>query len=194
MDMEGKKVGFMPVCRICGNQTTEGASFCGMCGAPVREVGRSTVRLNEDVFKEIAMRSKQRRAPEQAAPVRKGLMRLELVELGHAIVIPVKEKIILGRPDPVTNIKPDVDFTSLAGYRMGVSRRHAEIHWYHDNVLNLYDMGSSNGTFLNSERLGINQAYPIYNADEIRLGQLSIYVYYEIQADDTFIPFRERQD
>jgi pSer/pThr/pTyr-binding forkhead associated (FHA) protein len=122
--------------------------------------------------------------------VRAGLLRLQAVDSREAINIPVKENIVLGRPDPVTGLRPDIDLTPLAGYRLGVSRRHAEIHWYQDNTLRLYDLGSSNGTFLNGERLEVNKAYTLYNGDEIRLGQLGMYIYYEIQAERTIIPIR----
>jgi hypothetical protein len=122
--------------------------------------------------------------------VRAGLLRLQAVDSREAITIRVKENIVLGRPDPVTGLRPDIDLTPLAGYRLGVSRRHAEIHWYQDNTLRLYDLGSSNGTFLNGERLEVNKAYTLYNGDEIRLGQLGLYIYYEIQAETTIIPIR----
>lgn len=153
------------------------------------------MKLSEDMLKTIAERTQERKQIEIPADEasRKGLLRLELIELGYSITIPIKDNIRLGRPDPVTAAQPDIDFTDMAGYRMGVSRHHAEIHWYHDNLLNLYDLGSSNGTHLNGERLATNKAYPLYNGDEIRLGQLGLYVYYEIQADDNFIPFRGPQ-
>lgn len=128
--------------------------------------------------------------PLPTEPVRQGLLRLELVDTRQALLIPIKDNILLGRPDPVTGLQPDIDLTPMAGYRMGVSRRHAEIHWYHDNILKIYDLGSSNGTFLNGERLVMNTAYPLYNGDEIRLGQLALYVYYEIQAGGNVIPIR----
>lgn len=127
-------------------------------------------------------------------PIRKGVLRLELVETRQSIIVPIKEKITLGRPDPITGKDPDVDFTTLAGYRMGVSRYHAEIYWLRDNVLQVCDLGSSNGTYVNNERLQPNVPRNIYNGDEVRLGQLGLYVYYEIQEDATIIPFRGSRD
>jgi hypothetical protein len=127
-------------------------------------------------------------------PTRSGVLRLELLETRQSIMIPIKEKITLGRPDPVTGKEPDVDFTTLAGYRMGVSRYHAEIHWQKDNVLQVCDLGSSNGTFVNNERLQPNVPRNVYNGDEVRLGQLGLYIYYEIQEEATIIPFRGSHD
>ncbi|MFP4322869.1 MAG: FHA domain-containing protein [Anaerolineales bacterium] len=134
-----------------------------------------------------SLHDSQKRPPE---PLRQGLLRLDLVEVEYSITIPIKEKITLGRPDPLTGLEPDIDFTPLAGYRMGVSRRHAEIHWYRDNLIYLYDMGSSNRTYLNGEEINFNQGYPLYNGDMFSLGRLAIYVYYEIQAEQPIIPVR----
>ncbi|HLA43118.1 MAG TPA: FHA domain-containing protein, partial [Aggregatilineales bacterium] len=136
-----------------------------------------TTRLDETLVLPPELRAKMEQEQE---PLREGLLRLELVDTKQTMTIPIKDIILLGRPDPVTGKAPDIDFTRLAGYRMGVSRSHAEIHWYHDNILKVYDLGSSNGTFVNGKRLGANQAYPLYNGDELRLGQLALYVYYEI--------------
>jgi hypothetical protein len=126
-------------------------------------------------------------------PSAKGILRLQLVDGSYSLNIPIVEKITLGRNDP-SNMRPvQGDFGNYAGYRMGVSRMHAEIHSTpQDNLLKLMDLGSSNGTFLNGNRLEANRHYPLYNGDEIRLGQLAIYVYYEIEFPVHVIPVRPR--
>jgi len=139
----------------------------------------------------------ERDNPLLAQPIsaeRQGLLRLEWLDLAYdAILIPIKQNILIGRPDPLTNTRPDIDLTDYSGYKMGVSRRHAEIHWHHDHMLMLYDLGSSNGTYLNGERLKVNMGVTLYNGDIIHLGEIGFYIYYEIQTEETFIPFR-RED
>ena len=61
---------------------------------------------------------------------------------------------------------------------MGVSRTHASIR-LQDKVLNLSDRGSSNGTFLNGNRLTAHHPYPLRDGDEIRLGQMLLKIYFQ---------------
>jgi pSer/pThr/pTyr-binding forkhead associated (FHA) protein len=76
---------------------------------------------------------------------------------------------------------PDVDLTPFAGYRMGVSRKHAVIRQNDETNerLDLWDMGSSNGTFLNGTRLNANRPYRLRDGDEIRFGQMIMRVYFQ---------------
>ncbi|MGQ9889006.1 MAG: FHA domain-containing protein [Aggregatilineales bacterium] len=107
------------------------------------------------------------------------MLRIEIE--GGATPILLKPKaldIILGRRDPTTGATPDVDLTPYAGYRMGVSRKHASLKLA-ENQLNLWDLGSSNGTFLNGTRLSPHRPYPVRDGDEIRLGQMILRLFFQ---------------
>lgn len=184
----------MIICPNCQTENPDHVTFCRRCSTVLnteREIRRHTALLNSNAFDNVAPAKPRIILGEDTIPTRKGLLRLEMFLEQQTITIPIQDNISLGRPDPLTNSVPDVDFTALKGYKLGVSRRHAEIHWYHDNVLNLYDLGSSNGTFLNGDRLPINTPIPIYNGDVVTLGELRMYVYYEIDDDGVVIPLRK---
>ncbi|MEM6284764.1 MAG: FHA domain-containing protein, partial [Chloroflexota bacterium] len=74
------------------------------------------------------------------------------------------------------NTKVDVDLEPYGGHAQGVSRRHARIRRV-DNDWSIEDMGSSNGTYINGEKLEPNQPYLIADGDHLRLGQLNLQVY-----------------
>jgi pSer/pThr/pTyr-binding forkhead associated (FHA) protein len=59
---------------------------------------------------------------------------------------------------------------------LGVSRQHAAIR-YTDSTFTIEDLKSSNGTWVNENRLEPNQPRVLRNGDVIRLGQLIIFVY-----------------
>ncbi|MEO0564900.1 MAG: FHA domain-containing protein, partial [Chloroflexota bacterium] len=59
----------------------------------------------------------------------------------------------------------------------GVSRVHAVIEREED-TLTIMDMGSSNGTYLNGQRLAQNQPRVIRDGDEIRFGKLTTRIYF----------------
>ena len=110
------------------------------------------------------------------------ILRIEVEGGATPIVIkPKAEDMILGRRDPTTGASPEVDLTSYAGYRMGVSRRHASLA-LENNRLNLWDLGSSNGTFINGTRLTPHQPSPLRDGDEVRLGQMVLRLFFQKNA------------
>ena len=77
----------------------------------------------------------------------------------------------LTRPEVVVGRDPNVDLTLLSP---SVSRRHAKLMRDGDGY-SLEDLGSSNGTFLNGERLAGRRA--LKSGDQIRLGQAILLTY-----------------
>jgi predicted component of type VI protein secretion system len=74
---------------------------------------------------------------------------------------------------------PDVDLTPFAGYRMGVSRRHIVIRQSEDTRLDILDLGSSNGTYVNGQKLTPNQPQRLRDGDELRLGQMVMRIFFQ---------------
>lgn len=108
------------------------------------------------------------------------LLRIEVEGTAEPILLKPGPEVILGRRDPTTGAMPDVDLTQFAGYRMGVSRRHAALRPGEGRRLDLWDLGSSNGTFLNGTRLGAHRPYRLRDGDEIRLGQMLMRLYFHL--------------
>jgi hypothetical protein len=89
--------------------------------------------------------------------------------------IEVKDRIILGRADPVASFYPDLDLTPYGGQEGGVSRRHAVIIQDHENQsLYLEDLNSTNGTRINGFTLEARRRYRLRDGDEIEVGRLQI--------------------
>ena len=174
----------MQKCPHCGHEYSGFAATCGQCGKPLLEKEPppttpfdETLMVRPEGFPTSPSRINRGRAEP-------GTVRLDLVGAEGTLVIPLQKSLLMGRPDPVTGRRPDIDLTELAGYRMGVSRRHAEIHWYGDNAIHIYDLGSHNGTYLNGERLPAQEDKPLRNGDELRLGHLSFNVYYAVKTEN----------
>ncbi len=92
----------------------------------------------------------------------------------NAIMLPADEITngIIGRNDPSLPQPPQIDLTPYRAEELGVSRRHARIERRENNVLNLTDLDSANGTYLNGTRMIPGQSRIVRNGDEIRLGKL----------------------
>jgi hypothetical protein len=111
---------------------------------------------------------------------------LILVESRQRISLPAIYLVYLGRRDEQHNIHPDIDFTPDGGEAYGVSRQHARIHQSKDGVF-IEDLNSTNGTFLNGQRLIPSKLYPLEHGDMLRLGHLGLAVAFlgEQTAHDT---------
>lgn len=97
----------------------------------------------------------------------------------HDVTVVPTRPMILGRSDTTSSQRPDVDFASFGGYRLGVSRVHARLNPPQNNMLTLTDLGSSNGTYVNNERVNFHESRRLSHADEIRMGKLIMNIYFE---------------
>jgi len=88
---------------------------------------------------------------------------------------PGVEGYILGRSDSKISYIPDIDLATFNALENGVSRRHAALV-KHQGMVYVLDLGSVNGTFLNNERLSSDLPYPLGSGEELRLGNLSVYI------------------
>lgn len=81
--------------------------------------------------------------------------------------------IVLGRKGDGTSA--DVDLTPFKAVELGVSRRHARIDRLRDS-LQITDLESANGTYLNNERLPAGIARILRNRSVLQLGRLVLRV------------------
>jgi hypothetical protein len=87
----------------------------------------------------------------------------------------VRNPVLLGRSDPTTGSRPDIDLTSVGGQDMGVSRHHA-ILIPTDEGLCVIDLDTANGTSINGQRLVSGRRYRLRGGDRLDLGTLRLTV------------------
>ncbi|MDX2138978.1 MAG: FHA domain-containing protein [Chloroflexota bacterium] len=109
------------------------------------------------------------------------ILRLEITGATIPILVYPKKETLIGRRDSGSGTMPDVDLTSYAGYRMGVSRRHAIVR-LQDKHLEVVDLGSSNGSSLNGVHLQAHQPYPLRDGDELTIGKMTLKVVFQSGA------------
>lgn len=89
--------------------------------------------------------------------------------------IEVKDRIVLGRSDPVANFYPDLDLSPYGGQEGGVSRRHAVIIQDDDNkAIYLEDLNSTNGTRINGFSLEPHRRYRLRDGDDLEFGRVRV--------------------
>jgi hypothetical protein len=159
-------------CANCGHENLPGALECAECHAPLPAI--ETVQVPDEI---LLLPSATTKVEVELPPFLKGhTLALYIAGEAQPIIIKDKEEIVLGRSIP-DETGPTVDLTRFNAHVMGVSRRHAAIRTDHE-TRTIIDLESSNGTWVNENRLTPSQPHPLKNGDQIRLGQLICFVYF----------------
>jgi hypothetical protein len=160
------------ICVICQHKNLDGMMFCENCGTQIAGLPLDTYAIKPDPIKATMNISSE--------GVHKpgGLetwASLHLIETGHILPLGDKSEFTLGRVSDNQAIMPDIDLTPYQAFANGVSRIHAVIK-RNDKRVSVMDLGSSNGTYMNNERITPNVEIPIRHNDLLSLGKLKIQI------------------
>jgi hypothetical protein len=100
---------------------------------------------------------------------------LVIVDSRREVHLPPLSTVYLGRRDENRKFYPHIDLAYDGAVAYGVSRRHARIH-LSDSGMQIEDLGSTNGTFVNGYRLSPSKLYPLNYGDVLHLGKLRLVV------------------
>jgi hypothetical protein len=119
-------------------------------------------------------------APAPAPAPAPGGGRPRLVHVGSTteFALPFDHEVGVGRLDPVTQLSPEIDLTSLDPQR-SLSRRHARIVFRGDRFFLREEIGTANGTFVEGERLATGVERELAPGARIRFGRVD----FVFQAD-----------
>jgi hypothetical protein len=81
--------------------------------------------------------------------------------------------VLVGRYDPVTEMRPDVDLTQL-DLKRSVSRRHALLQDTDEGFTITEEVGALNGTSVNNEKLVTGKPHPIVDGDLLSFGMVKL--------------------
>lgn len=166
----------MPECPVCGFDNRSGILLCENCGSDLYD------SLIEQVSTKQLSRSQTRELERQAGVSSPTSNPIVLYIRGYESPIAVERHgtVVLGRIDEntPTAAETDIDLSEYGAGDLGVSRHHVTLNAAGNPPI-IWDMGSSNGTFINGQRLNPTQPYPLESGDELRLGRMVIQVYYK---------------
>jgi len=87
-------------------------------------------------------------------------------------IFPIKGEVcLIGRYDPVTGTRPEIDLTPFDTNR-SVSRRHARVTTNGSKLFISEEVGALNGTFLTGKRLIPGKSEPLQSGDTLALGMV----------------------
>lgn len=168
----------MILCPNCHHQEVAGALFCSECGAQLVLSDRMATQAIPKNTAEILVPSLENTTstvalPQVGAP--DAVVSLYLVDSGQIIHLAGRTEFTLGRVADNQPILPDVDFSLFEAYSQGVSRLHASLKIINLRVV-ITDLGSSNGTRVNGQKIMPHIDYLLNHGDVIALGKLKIQV------------------
>jgi two-component system phosphate regulon response regulator PhoB len=103
------------------------------------------------------------------------VIEFRVVGTARTIQVQVHEAMLIGRSDPHRGIYPHVDLDPHGAQSSGVSRQHAAI-LVKNNRIYVKDLGSVNGTRLNSYSLVPQHEYRLRHDDQLEIGQIKLQV------------------
>ncbi len=160
------------VCPVCHHKNLVGALICARCGTPLtnaEKISRTTRHVPTNT-------PKMQNPQSLTADLAPGTLVIMIDGESEPILFANFERILLGRAAISQNI-PLLDLSLHDGFARGVSRHHATIIREDDDYF-LKDEGSSNGSWINHIQLQPYKPQPLHSGDAVRLGQLSLRVYF----------------
>lgn len=101
-------------------------------------------------------------------------LRVNLVEDGTSYELTGKDRYIFGRLDGA--FQPDIDFGKLEGAQSGVSRLHAEVEVTEGGEVFISDLESTNGTWVNGQRVSSEEHCKLFHGDVVRIGRSTLQI------------------
>lgn len=131
------------------------------------------LRDTDRMLREALGESGAGRAPEMPVPDEKraGTAPEKLVheDSGTEFRLVQDGETTIGRSDPVTGIRPDIDLTPVDSQR-SISRRHSKIVREGEQFFLREEIGTMNGTFVNGQRIATGEQLEFEPGDELRFG------------------------
>ena len=161
---------FCPSCHLRNDQDSK---YCTFCGASLDPFIRTTLTTREVTEQEQFQ--KPQLSIDSVAQVPSGALGLFVLDEEKPIILTNDTRpVILGRfyESAKDNL---MDLSEYGAQHLGVSRRHARISYIGGNFV-LQDLGSTNGTWINNQRLLSNELHQLRDNDIINLAWLTLTV------------------
>ena len=165
----------MSQCPTCQKEYRKGTLICENCGANLLIGGRDDGGVTTKI--QPIEKSKGGRSGWGPSIFKKNQVVIHIESVSEPITLTVTSRILLGRYDSVSDYTPDLDLTPYQAGSKGVSRLHASIQRTGDR-LELVDLDSANGTYINGKQLRARTPGILRDGDEIRLGNLVLHIFF----------------
>ena len=164
-------------CPVCKNKNDYDAVSCKYCGAVLGHHLRDSYATtkNTDGFEKVSAKIAESNIDDTLIP--EDGIAVYAAGSPRPIYLRFDKELVFGRKHENTPDEVLLDLTDMDGYQMGVSRRHAMIRRA-ETGYEIVDLASTNGSWLNDERLVPNQPYQLASGSQLRFGRMRLLVLY----------------
>ena len=167
-DELNRETHLMITCPRCSKEFDEAEALCPHCGTYNEHQlsGSQTVKLDRNMLNNMLESISEIQATLRSDDTL-------ILEFGQSRrELSLRSKIILGRDMSALGGADLVDLEHFVGHKAGISRRHAEMVCTANGDVIVTDLASSNGTFINGEKLTPLRHYSLQHGDEVKFGTL----------------------
>jgi len=165
----------MIICPNCRHQELPGAMFCSECGTQINMADTLTTQSIRPSTADLLVPPAETAPIPIVAGVGDAIVSLHILEAGKVVPLEGRTEFTLGRAVEGQPILPDIDLSAYDAYTLGVSRLHAAVKIISQRVV-VVDLGSSNGTRVNGQKIIPNGDFPLSHGDMLSLGKLKIQI------------------
>jgi len=151
---------------------------CTNCGAALDEKINDTRKVPEI---EVNYSESPKDLHIDEAIIPKQGIAVYFAETTKPFVVRTEKEFIIGRT-LVPTTEPLLDLSDFDGFKMGLSRRHAMIRQAGTGY-EVIDLSSTNGTWLNDDRLVPYTPYPLKSGSRLLLSRIRLYVFFRTRTE-----------
>jgi len=162
-------------CPVCKNKNERRAIVCTRCGASLEghHLVSPAVTLDSTILGQISEKIMD-------SPIDDSLIPDDGIAIYAAgtmkpLYLQFEKELIFGRKGEEPAKCALLDLSEFGGYQAGISRQHAMIR-KREGGYEIIDLASTNGSWLNNERLVPNKPTPLASGSQLRFGRLQILV------------------
>jgi len=171
------------ICPVCKESNEPEAVFCRNCGAALEALSMDSGVMTKETNPQVS-RTTQTWAIDETAVPENGIAVYIEGEFKPIHIDSSGEFVIGRRAGTTSNVQDNMlDLAPLGGYGQGVSRRHVVIHRTEQGY-EILDLGSVNGTWLNSVRLAPHKYQPLASRSHLRVGSMRLFLLYRPAKQD----------
>ncbi len=162
-------------CPNCKKEALLGSIFCPECGTRLDKGSTSSTQslLESQEMSPIKSESRVYSISTDELSDGNSVVVLQFVDSDQILYLKGKKEYTIGRSSEDQKILPDIDLTPFNAFERGVSRIHAILREIPGSMV-LIDLGSSNGTRVNGQKLNPHEEAQLQSGDIIALGRLKM--------------------
>jgi hypothetical protein len=162
-------------CPVCKNKIERKAVACTHCGVSLDDhyLSSPVITLDSTLLGQFS--AKITNSPIDDSLIPDGGIAVYAAGSSEPVYLQVDSELILGRKGDGPSEDALLDLSELGGYQAGISRRHAVIR-RRENGYEIVDLASTNGSWLNNERLVPNKPVPLASGSQLLFGHMQLLV------------------